>query len=416
MKRFCGVFNMKRRALSSKNPVAFNFRCPEVLANQSAAYDKIRKTCPVARTCDGDYMIFGHTEAARALEDTEFFSNEAGEFISIPHGLDDPEHGIVRNALMSVFNRELMESFYPTYKNIAEALFSSLARTAGTIGRDIDIVQEFTKKYSARTQCAMLGWPLSMDKRLIEWTAKNSASSLANDLALNKEIAREWTEDIVGEQLNLRRELLATGQAVKEDISLTLVKARINGKGLSNEEIASAYRNLDMGIVSSLCAGIDNVIDFLIRNPEMQSRLREDPSLVMDAIDEITRIEGVMVQSKRRAKQDVHLGGVDVKKGDILSINYISANRDEKAFESPLEFRFGRDHQGVNLMWGRGKHYCLGAPTLARDMMHIAISTILGGTKHIAYSNTKGERLVFPANGWISLPVQIEFNEMTCKM
>ena len=63
-------------------------RAESVLQNQRQAYDKMRQSCPVARSSDGQWTLFRHADVMRVLEDHQSFSNQVSQHISVPNGMD----------------------------------------------------------------------------------------------------------------------------------------------------------------------------------------------------------------------------------------------------------------------------------------------------------------------------------------
>ena len=95
--------------------------------------------------------------------------------------------------------------------------------------------------------------------------------------------------------------------------------------------------------------------------PDLQQRLRQDPSLLRVAIDEILRIHAPLIANRRVATGAVEIGGREIGAGERITLIWASANRDEGVFGDPDEFRLDRD-PAENLLYGAGIHVCPGAP------------------------------------------------------
>ena len=105
---------------------------------------------------------------------------------------------------------------------------------------------------------------------------------------------------------------------------------------------------------------IGNGMLALVRNREQIQRLREEPELVRDAVNEMLRFDSPVQTDFRIAKADVTLRGRLIKTGDGVILLTGSANRDEAAFENPDTFditRKGPRHAS----FGHGVHQCIGA-------------------------------------------------------
>ena len=117
-------------------------------------------------------------------------------------------------------------------------------------------------------------------------------------------------------------------------------------------------------------------IEMFARNPEQLRIVKEDPSLVENAVDEIIRMATPVRHFLRHAQEDYVLGGQQIRKGDRLLMAYLSANRDESVFPDPFRFDVRRSNAGDHLAFGIGVHFCLGA-ALARQQISSAFNILL---------------------------------------
>ena len=139
----------------------------------------------------------------------------------------------------------------------------------------------------------------------------------------------------------------------------------------------------------------------LIENPHELDKLRQDPSRVDVAVEEILRWTTPVIQFCRTATIDLELRGQKIRAGDSLCLFYPSANRDEDVFDEPFAFRVDRQ-PNPHLAFGIGEHFCLGAHLarlelrvlfrqLAERLEHVELagpverlrSSFLGGVKHV---------------------------------
>eukprot|EP00122_Pirum_gemmata_P000220 Pgem_evm1s190 len=389
----------------SKCPFAgkgFNITSPEVLANQIKTGDEMLKKCPVASNGKGKGVtVFKHADVLEVINDADSYISKSNH-TSVPHGLDGTNHRLAREAIAGAFTDEKMLPLFPKYRKIATDLVSEMLKETGTVDG-----QQFAFLYSARVQLTLLNWDLAFDKTCIEWTKANIKATSDNDRPKCRENARVWNE-LVAEQLNKRRSRRAMGlhKNLPDDATDDLLNARVNGEPMTDEEIASLLRNLNMGLVSSLACNIGNSIDYLSEHQDLQEQVRSNMSLLPEALDEITRITGCLVMCKRTTACPVKLGGVDISAGEQVVVNWLSANRDPSVFEEPEKFKWGRDHS-KNLMYGAGPHECMGIQ-LARRMLEIAFEELLNNTTQIVPDrNVIKTVLSYPANGFLHLPIRI---------
>lgn len=102
----------------------------------------------------------------------------------------------------------------------------------------------------------------------------------------------------------------------------------------------------------------------LIRNPDQWQRLKQDPTMVRSAIEELLRYDGSVKTTVRWAREDVEIGGEVIKAGQRVLIGLSAANRDPSKYDDPDALDLGRD-PNPHVAFGQGIHVCVGAP-LAR--------------------------------------------------
>jgi cytochrome P450 len=121
----------------------------------------------------------------------------------------------------------------------------------------------------------------------------------------------------------------------------------------------------------------------LVRNPDQQALVREDPSLVPNLVEEVLRLTTPTANMWRKATATTALGGVEIPEGSMLLVRYASANRDEAHFPDAGRFDVRRENAAEHLAFGHGIHFCLGA-MLARKEMQVAFRTLLARLSDLA--------------------------------
>jgi cytochrome P450 len=120
--------------------------------------------------------------------------------------------------------------------------------------------------------------------------------------------------------------------------------------------------------------GISAGMELLIEHPEAGEELRENPSLIPAAVEEILRLASPIHSFSRTATRDTELRGKQIKQGDSVLMIYPSANRDPAEFDDPNTFKIDRNPHHV--AFGIGNHFCLGA-NLARMELRVAFEELL---------------------------------------
>lgn len=370
----------------------------EVRHDQRAAYDAMRRRCPVAYSEFLGWSLFRHEDVMRALLDHETFSNAVSRHLSVPNGMDAPEHTPYRRIIEPYFASEKMTAFEPLCRNIVVKLVSDLPAR-----KEVEFIADVALPFAAQVQCAFLNWPPELASRLAAWTRKNHAATLAQDREALSEIAREFEELIDG----LLETRLRDGANPANDLTAALMNEKVWGRPLSNEEVSSILRNWTVGEIGTISASAGILAQYLAAHPELQQRLRTEPEIIPAAIEEILRIHGPLVANRRVTTRPVEIGGRKIAAGERISLIWISANRDEQVFEDPDSFRLDRD-PAKNLLYGAGIHACPGAP-LARLELRIFVEELLSHTARLALLPQENATLaVYPASGFASLPLRIE--------
>src|SRR4051812_8875398 len=121
---------------------------------------------------------------------------------------------------------------------------------------------------------------------------------------------------------------------------------------------------------------IANALMHLLSHPDQLARVREDPALAANAVEESLRLEPAAATIDRYATQDTTLGGADVKCGDLVTISIAAANRDPQTFPDPDRFDIARSNARQHLAFAQGPHVCIGMH-LARLEAHTAVNRLL---------------------------------------
>lgn len=372
-------------------------RAPHVLADQIAAYDELRGTCPVAHSEYLGWSVLRHDDVVAVLEDHETFSNVVSDRLTVPNGMDPPEHTEHRRINDKYFTPERMATFEPRCRQIVHGLLAQLPDDG-----DVDLMAAVARTYALRVQSAFLGWPVELEEPLRAWVRKNHEATLARDRTAMASIALEF-DGYIRDLLAQRRTL---GDEAPRDITTELMHETVFDRPVTDEELVSLLRNWTVGELSTIAASVGIIAEHLARHPETQERLREAPEHVERATDEILRIHGPLVANRRAATRDTVLRGRQIRAGDRVTVLWPAANRDPDVFGDPDEFRLDRD-PGLNLVYGAGIHYCPGAP-LARLELRLMTAELLAGFDIApATSGAEPVRAIYPASGFAELPLHL---------
>ena len=360
---------------------------------QLRRYDELRQRCPVARSEALGWSLFRHEDVMRALMDPATFSNAVSAHLSVPNGMDAPEHTEYRRIIEPYFSAARMQAIEPRCRAIAAELIARLPASG-----EIEIMSQVAEDFALQAQCAFLGWPAELHAPLRSWVRKNHEAIRSRDRAAMSEVAMQFDSHI-RQVLSERR---SASNALPDDIASQLLTEQVRGRNLSNEEIVSILRNWTVGELATIAASVGILVHFLAEHTDLQSQLRHDATLVPAAVDEILRIEAPLMTSRRITAAPVKLGDRSLGKGERITLMWASANRDEQVFDDPQAFRLDRD-PSLNLLYGAGIHVCPGAP-LARLELRVFVEELLARVDRLSTIPDKEPvRAVYPASGFASL-------------
>ena len=193
------------------------------------------------------------------------------------------------------------------------------------------------------------------------------------------------------------------------DLITALVQAEEAGDRLSENELMGTS-------ILLLFAGYETTLNLiasgalaLMENPSQQELFVEDPSVRVSAIEELLRFTSPLeITPPSIAREDITIGPVTVRRGDLVSAVLGSANRDESQFRDPDTLDLSRD-PNRHLALGQGIHFCLGAP-LARMEGQIALTTLFQRFPKLRLAQPAASlrwRKLLPLRGLEALPVQV---------
>lgn len=145
---------------------------------------------------------------------------------------------------------------------------------------------------------------------------------------------------------------------------------------LTSDEVASNSAVLLFGGIETTEGMIATALMHLLSDAQALERVRADPSLLVNAVEESLRLEPAAATVDRYATRDTEFGGAALRAGDLVTISISAANRDPATFEEPDAFRLDRPNAKRHLAFAAGPHVCIGMH-LARLEAHTALARTL---------------------------------------
>jgi len=312
--------------------------------------------------------------------------------------VDPPDHTRLRGLVSQAFTPRMIEQLHPRIQQIADGLLDAIQNRG-----QMDLIADFALPLPIAVISEMLGIPPTDRPQFRAWsqTLVNASGDLV-ELAQDASVVAA-----VEAFLRYITSLLAEKRAHPGvDLTSDLIQAEEQGDALSETELISmVFLLIVAGHVTTVNL-IGNGTLALLEHPDQLRLLQADPSLLPAAIEELLRYTPPVTFTARWASEDVPLHGKVIHKGEMVFVSLAGADTDPQQFPEPDALDLTREEK-QNLAFGKGIHYCLGAP-LARLEGQIAIGTLLRRLPNLRLA-CDPDQLVwnpsFALRGLTSLPV-----------
>ena len=333
---------------------------------------------------DGDvsfWSIVGHAEIARANRDWQTFSALDGPGIAPTQterrghtivAMDPPEHSRLRRLISAGFTPRMIAELEGHVTRRAD----QIVRAAAERG-EVEFVSEVAYQLPMHVIADIMGIP--DDDR--PWVFARTDTMLR---------ALDPTSTVEPKQRQVvERELFDYAQQLSaykrehpgDDIWTILTTAEIDND--DGEPTSLSELELDMFFIILALAGsettrnaISQGLMALLEHPDQMQSVRDDPSLVPSATDEMIRWASPVLYFGRTVTHDVDFGGATIPAGDRVVLWYPSGNRDDTVFAEPFRFDVRRNPNPHVSFGGGGPHYCLGA-NLAKKEVSVIMRMLL---------------------------------------
>jgi cytochrome P450 len=360
--RLCAQFRARGPILLPEAHLAVfsSYRdCDDVLRHPSSSSDRMKST--------------------RAQEQVQAQIKELTEAgapppAQVPPGflfLDPPDHTRLRRLVSKAFAPKVVNALRPDISVLVGGLLDRIAEN----GR-FDVVDDFAYPLPVAVICRLLGVPLD-DEPQFSHASGLLAQSLdpfvtftgsASDGLQERLDAGAWLREYLHGLIDGRR------SHPGDDLMSGLIAVEESGDQLTEEEIVSTCLLLLVAGHETTVNLIGNAILAMLGQPSQWIALGAEPARVSAVIEETLRYDPPVQMVGRIALDDMAIGEFEVPEGDVMMLLLAAAQRDPAEFDRPDTF--DPDREGLrHLGFGRGVHYCLGAP-LARLEAGIALSQV----------------------------------------
>jgi cytochrome P450 len=195
---------------------------------------------------------------------------------------------------------------------------------------------------------------------------------------------------------------------LSDDLTSALVEAEIDGDRLTDEEIMAFLFLMVVAGNETTTKLLANAAYWGHRNPDELAPVFDDHTLVKPWVEETLRYDTSSQILARAVSEDMTLYGTTIPAGDVLLLLPGSANRDDRVFESPDDYRINRDIGSKLVSFGSGAHFCLGAH-LARMEAQVALTELFRRVRGYEVDEANSVR-VHSSNvrGFAHLPITVQ--------
>ena len=278
---------------------------------------------------------------------------------------DGDDHRRLRRLVSKAFTPRMIERLRPRIGELAERLIDRVAADVR-----MDLVQAYAFPLPITVIAELLGVPPSDRDRFRDWS----------DAMVRPALSAEQLERFGGSMQEFADYLRALFEERRREPGADLVSALVavedGGDTLDESELSSMVALLIVAGHETTVSLIGNATLALLRHPEQRAALEREPALFPRAVEELIRYDGAVERTLTRwASVDLELRGRTIRRGEPVVVVLGAADRDPARFDDPDRLDLAAERPARQLGFGRGSHFCLGAP-LARLEAEIALATL----------------------------------------
>lgn len=366
---------------------------PAVQGCPYGLYSRLRNEAPIFKMPNQDfYLVTTFDVCLQIIRQPELFASGVSPMSIKPGGVpnevieiyqqegwlptascstsDRPRHQWVRELLKKLFTTARVRSMTPFITATTQALIEEFS-DAG----ECEFIEAFAHPLPMIIIADQLGIPTDMIPQFKRWSDA-IVEPFSMMVAPEREI--ECAKLVVEMQQFFKFEIdRKRGRGGTDLLTICADALDHEGKPIAIDELLSIVTiDLLASGNETTTAAIASGMLKLVEQPDLVSILRADPSLISTFVEEILRLEAPAQGMFRRVTRKTSIAGVDFDTGDILSLRFGSANRDNIAFPNADKIDLTRHAPTQHLTFGRGRHFCIGA-SLARAELSISFDQLI---------------------------------------
>ena len=353
---------------------------PENHADPTEVYARLRSDCPVAWSdrFGGFYALTRFKDVTESALDWDTFTSAQKTPIPdattpdrpprAPAEVDPPYHTAYRDLLNRFFTPDYIHGIEPVIRRTARDLIGRCVAQG-----EVDAVAGFTFYMPIQVQCTFLGISVE-DAELIKSTINQIIDAGAAGDTETHKVANDEIYDYIYRVLEARKKTPYD----PNDVISAMIHEEVDGRRLSDDDIAGTVRLFLQAGHGTTTNMLGSIIRHLAASPQDQKRLRDEPKLIPQAIEEMLRVWTPVRLVGRKTTRDLEIEGRVIPQGSRVGLMVSSANLDEDKFENADHVDFDRK-PNPHIAFGHGPHRCVGA-SLARAQLRIAVEELLSMT------------------------------------
>lgn len=374
-------------------------------------YRRLRDEAPLYRNDHLNFWALSrHTDVLQGFRNSTALSNAYGVSLDPisrtkdAHkvmsflALDDPEHLRLRALVSKGFTPRRIRELEPRVLKMARDHFDTALQS-----ESFDFIAEFAGKLPMDVISELMGVPEPDRARIRE---------LADNVMHREDGVTDVPPSAIQASVDLivyYNELITEFKKNPADnLTSALLDAEIDGDKLADDEIVAFLFLMMVAGNETTTKLLANALYWAARNPDQLASVYADPSRVPLWVEETLRYDTSSQILARTVAQDITLHGTTLGVDEVVLLLPGSANRDERVFDDPDEFRIGRDIGAKLVSFGSGAHFCLGAH-LARMEARVTLNELITRTRGYQVDEANAVR-VHSSNvrGFATLPITVE--------
>ena len=266
--------------------------------------------------------------------------------------MDGADHRAYRGLTQPWFMPANLKKLEPRMAELAKRYVDKMQ----AMGPECDFTRDIAVYYPLHVIMSIMGVPESDEPRMLQLTQELFGGG---DPDMQRK-ERDPNTNVIADFFMYFNKVTEERRAHPgEDLATVIANGQVNGCPLGPVETASYYIIVATAGHDTTSSSIAGGMKALIENPDQLRKLKENPELLNNAVDEIIRWVTPVQHFMRTATEDYTLRGRRIEKGQSVQLLYISGNRDEDIWPDPFKFDISRDNNR-HVAFGYGAHVCLG--------------------------------------------------------